>query len=76
MAISGVMPGTGGSPPDMGIGVDAMLRSKKRTIIPRDMGIVTLVLLGVGLGGVVGHWLLVSDEGGDGIVSPKPPSLI
>ena len=42
-AISGVMPGTGRTPPDAGIGVNATLRSNKRTIIPRDMGIVVLV---------------------------------
>ena len=78
MAISGVMPGTGGPPPDTGIGVDATLRSKKRAIIPRDMGIVALVLLGIRLGGVAGHLLawLVSDEGDDGIIPQKPSSLI
>ena len=69
-AIPGMMPRAGGSPPDMGIGVDVMPRRNKRTIITRDVGIVTLVLLSIGFGGVAGHLLvwLVSDEGDDGIV--------
>ena len=71
LAISDMSPRTGGSPPDMGIGVDDTLMRRRSTIIPtRDTGVVTFVLTGIGLGGVVGHWLalLVSDEGDDGIV--------
>ena len=59
LAVSGVTPGTGSPSPDLGIGVDTMLRSKKRIIIPRDMGIVVLVLLGIGLGGIARHVLVV-----------------
>ena len=70
-AVLNMSPRTGGSPPDVGIGVDDTLVRRRSTVIrPRDMRAVTLVLLGITFGGVVGHWLamLVSDEGDDGIV--------
>ena len=68
LAISNMSPGTGSPSPDLGIGVDATLGRRRSTIItPRDTRIVALVLLGIGLGGVLGHWS-VSDEGDDGIV--------
>ena len=67
-AVSNVSPRTGGSPPDMGIGVDNTLVRRRSTIIrPRDTRVVALVVASIGFGGVLGHWL-VSDEGGDGIV--------
>ena len=69
-AVSDMPPGTGGSPPDVGIGVDDTLMRRSTIVTLTNMGIVTLVLTSIGLGGVVGHWLalLVSDEGDDGIV--------
>ena len=70
-AISNMSPGTGGSPPDVGIGVDDTLVRRRSTVIRlRDTREVALVLLSIGLGGVAGHLLvlLVSDEGDDGIV--------
>ena len=67
-AVSNMSPRTGGSPPDVGIGIDDTLVRRRSTVIrPRDTGIVALVVMGIGLGGVLGHWL-VSDEGDDGIV--------
>ena len=66
-----MVPGAGGSPPDMGIGVNDTLMRRRSTIVAlTNMGVVALVLLGIGLGGVAGHLLalLVSDEGDDGIV--------
>ena len=70
-AVSDMAPRAGGSPPDLGIGVDATLMRRRSTIIPtRDTRVVALVLTGIRLGGVVGYLLalLVSDEGDDGIV--------
>ena len=55
MAVPAIVPRAGGSTPDIGIGINAALGSNKRTIIPREVGIVTLVLMSIGLGGVVGH---------------------
>ena len=67
-AVPNVTPGTGGSPPDLGIGVDATLMRRRSTIVPtRYTGVVAFVLMGIGLSGVVGH-LVVSDEGDDGII--------
>ena len=54
-AVPAIVPRAGGSPPNVGIGVDAALGSNKRTIILRDVGIVTLVLMSIGLGAVVRH---------------------
>ena len=70
MVVPAIVPRAGRPPPNEGIGVDVTMGSNKRTIIPRDVGIVALVLLSIGLGGVAGHLLvwLVSDEGDDGIV--------
>ena len=60
LAISGVTPGTGSPSPDLGIGVDATLRRKRSTIVAtRDMGVVMFVLLGIGLGRVVRHVLVI-----------------
>ena len=70
-AVSNMLPRTGGSPPDVGIGVNDMLVRRRSTIVPtRDTRVVTLVLTSIGLAGVVGHLLalLVSDEGDDGVV--------
>ena len=57
-AVSNMSPRTGGSPPDMGIGVDdALVRRRSTVIRPRDTRVVALVVAGIGLGGVLGHWL-------------------
>ena len=53
-AVSGVTPGTGSPPPDLGIGVNVTRRGST-IITPRDMRIVALILLSIGFGGVVGH---------------------
>ena len=67
-AVSNVSPRTGGSPPDMGIGVDDTLVRRRSTVIRlRDTRVVAFVVAGIGLGGVLGHWL-VSDKGDDGII--------
>ena len=66
-AVSNMSPRAGGSPPDIGIGVDDMLVRRSTVIRPRDTRIVALVVAGIRLGGVLGH-RLVSDEGDDGIV--------
>ena len=67
-AVSDMSPRTGGSPPNVGIGVDNTLVERRSTVIrPRDTRVVALVVAGIGLGGILGHWL-VSDEGDDGIV--------
>ena len=61
-AVSNMSPRAGGSPPDVGIGVDDTLVMRRSTVIrPRDTRVVALVVAGIGLGGVLGH-LLVSDE--------------
>ena len=67
-AVLNMSPGTGSSPPDVGIGIDNTLVRRRSTVIrPRDTRVVALVVAGIGLGGVVRH-LSVSDEGDDGIV--------
>ena len=71
LAVSNMSPRAGGSPPDVGIGVDDTLVRRRSTIVPtRNPRVVALVLTSIGLAGVGGHWLalLVSDEGDDEIV--------
>ena len=56
-AVLDMVPGAGGSPPDMGIGVNSTLVRRRSTIVPtRDTGVVAPVLLGIR------HW-------GQGVVS-------
>ena len=73
VGVSGPVPGIGGPPPDVGIGVDTMRVVDVRRIIPRYVAIVVFVVVSIRAGGVVGHLLvlLVSDEGDDGIVPPN-----
>ena len=54
-AVPAIVPRAGRTPPNVGIGVGTGLGSNKRTIIPRDVGIVVFVLMSIGLGGVVRH---------------------
>ena len=65
MAISGVIPGAGGTPPDMGIVIDPMRVTDVRRIITRDVGEIVNIVARAGRHVLV---LLVSDEGDDGIV--------
>ena len=76
-AVPAIVPGAGGASPNIGIGVNAMRVADVRRVILRDVRIVVLIVASI-LGRVGRHLLvlLVSDEGDDGIVPPKPPSLI
>ena len=56
-AIPTPVPGTGRTPPDVGIGVDTMRVADMRRIILRDMSIVALVIVSIRAGG--GRHLLV-----------------